>query len=73
VTTLIQYEIQPGDTLAGIANYYGVSVEAILAANSNISQENLPEGVEITIPISTKRMMLQKLFWRRKVDSSEHK
>jgi LysM repeat protein len=64
VITLYQYTIKPGDTLPGIANYYGLSTEAILAANPGLSEDNMPEGTVIIIPISTSRMILRKLLGR---------
>ena len=46
----IRYTIQPGDTLTAIAGKYGVSVNAIIAAN-NISNPNLIQvGQQLIIP-----------------------
>jgi len=44
------YRVQPGDTLSGIAARYGVSVEAIMAANSLPSRSTIYAGQVLTIP-----------------------
>lgn len=45
------YEVQPGDSLAKIANKYGMSVEAIMQANQQILDPNLIKvGQKINIP-----------------------
>ena len=46
------YEVQPGDTLSGIAETHGVTVEEIQAAN-DLSGTDIFVGQEITIPGST--------------------
>ncbi|MPZ98867.1 MAG: LysM peptidoglycan-binding domain-containing protein [Dehalococcoidia bacterium] len=43
------YEVQPGDTLSGIAESYGVTVEDIQAAN-DLSGTDIFVGQELTIP-----------------------
>jgi LysM domain len=43
------YVVQSGDTLGGIAQAKGVTVDAILAANPGLT-ENIRVGQEITIP-----------------------
>lgn len=45
----VTYTVQAGDTLSGIAEQYGTTVEAILEANPGLS-ENLQIGAEIRIP-----------------------
>lgn len=42
--------VQSGDTLSGIAAFYGVSVEAILTANALLDPNVLSIGQEITLP-----------------------
>lgn len=44
--------IRSGDTLFGLAQRYGTSVEAIRTANPSINPENLAPGTEITVPLS---------------------
>ncbi len=49
----MDYVVKPGDTLAGLANRFGVTKEAILAVNPQITNPNLIyAGQHITIPIS---------------------
>lgn len=45
--------IQPGDTLYGIAQRYGITVQAIISANPGIDPNNLPVGQRICIPNPT--------------------
>lgn len=47
---LIEYEIQAGDTFAKLATRYGVSVDAILAANPNVNPSRLQIGQKVRIP-----------------------
>lgn len=49
---MFQYRMQPGDTLYSIANYFDVSVAAILAANSGLFPNRIFPGQVIFIPIS---------------------
>lgn len=42
--------VQSGDTLSGIATFYGVSVDAILEANELLDPNFLSIGQEITLP-----------------------
>ncbi|HRF46345.1 MAG TPA: peptidoglycan DD-metalloendopeptidase family protein [Anaerolineales bacterium] len=49
-TSTAQYEVQPGDTLAGIALQFGVSVEALSAANPAVDPATLQVGQLVTIP-----------------------
>jgi LysM repeat protein len=49
---MLEYTVRPGDTLAKLATYYGVSEEYILSANPILKQQLLPPGTRIRIPIS---------------------
>jgi len=48
--TPVTYVVQKGDTLIGIAVKYGVSVEALQAANNNVQPEFLSIGAVLVIP-----------------------
>jgi LysM repeat protein len=51
VTTATEYVVQPGDTLYAIAQVNGVSLEALLAANMQITDPNLLSvGQTINLP-----------------------
>lgn len=45
------YEIQPDDTVAGIAETFGVTVDAILQANPGLDPSRLVIGERIVIPL----------------------
>lgn len=45
-----QHLVKPGDTLYSISKKYGVSVEAIQAANPSIEGTNIPAGMVLVIP-----------------------
>jgi len=47
---VIEYTIQPGDTLWELAKRYGTSVEAILCLNPGLDPLNLQVGMAIKIP-----------------------
>jgi LysM repeat protein/ribosomal protein L37E len=49
-TTAIRYKVQPGDNLTVIAQRFGVTVEAIVAANGLRDPERLQVGQELIIP-----------------------
>lgn len=49
-TQPVRHNVQPGETLSQIANQYGVSVDAIVAANRLQDPDNLKVGQEIVIP-----------------------
>ncbi len=42
--------VQPGDTLSGIAETYGVPIQAIADANGLVDVDNLKQGQELQIP-----------------------
>lgn len=46
----VQYTVQSGDTLTGVANRYGVSISELAAANNLTTRSNLIRGRTITIP-----------------------
>jgi len=45
------YAVQPGDTLGGIANIYGISVEQIMAENELPNPNILDVGQVLTVPV----------------------
>lgn len=45
-----EHVVRPGDTLYSIAKLYGVTVEAIQAANPSIEGTNIPTGMTLMIP-----------------------
>ena len=47
------HTVQPGQTLYSISRAYGVTVEAIKAANPQIEGNSIPTGVKLIIPDST--------------------
>ena len=47
------HTVQPGQTLYSISRAYGVTVEAIKAANPQIEGTSIPTGVKLIIPEST--------------------
>lgn len=47
---MLNYVIQPGDTLYKIAQMYGVSVQDIINANPNVNPYNLYVGQIIQVP-----------------------
>lgn len=49
---MFQYIIQPGDNLNSVANQFGVTVAAILAANAGLTPQFILPGQIILIPIS---------------------
>lgn len=54
----IEYQIRPGDSLWTIAKAYGISVEAIKAANEEIPDSNLIHiGDSVIIPLSLDNML----------------
>ncbi|MEM1261078.1 MAG: DUF3300 domain-containing protein [Pseudomonadota bacterium] len=42
--------IEAGDTLTDVANYCGVSIEAIVAVNAGVTADNVRAGQSLTIP-----------------------
>lgn len=50
----MQYLIQTGDTLSAIAQRYGTTVDAIMAANPQITnRDKIIAGKTITVPTKT--------------------
>ena len=49
---MVQYTIQPGDTLVGIASRFGVTAEAILAANPGLFPYSFLAGRVILIRVA---------------------
>lgn len=47
----ISYTIRPADTLLGIALDFGVSIQALQAANGHIDPRNLQVGQQLIIPV----------------------
>ncbi len=45
-----EHVVRPGDTLYSLARFYGVTVEAIQAANPSIEGTNIPTGMTLIIP-----------------------
>lgn len=56
---MINYVIQPGDTLYKISQMYGVSVQDIIDANPNINPYNLYVGQIIQVPARPFEFMQQ--------------
>lgn len=50
---IINHTVVSGDTIYTLANQYNTSVNAILAANSNINTSNLIIGTKLVIPIGS--------------------
>jgi LysM repeat protein len=50
VETAQEYVVQAGDTLAAIADQFGVTVEAIVAANELANPDLIQPGDTLTIP-----------------------
>jgi len=48
--TLVEYTVQPGDTLFSIAQKYGTTVEAISQANGIVNPQFIEVGQKLTIP-----------------------
>lgn len=47
-----EYEVQPGETLSEIAADFGVTVDAIVAANPGLDPDNVGAGEVIQIPVA---------------------
>ena len=45
-----EYTVQPGDTLSGIADQFGVTTDAIIAANGIADPDLIQPGDTLTIP-----------------------
>jgi LysM repeat protein len=49
-TTVFTYQVVSGDTLIGIAGRYGITLEALMAANPGVQPSTLQTGEKLTIP-----------------------
>jgi LysM repeat protein len=49
-TTQVSYQVQRGDSLIAIAKRFGVTLDAIIAANNLTNQDQLTEGQVLVIP-----------------------
>lgn len=49
-TVLVYYEVQPGDSLAQIAQSFGVKIEAIVALNDLTDPDHIEVGQILQIP-----------------------
>jgi peptidoglycan endopeptidase LytE len=52
-TTPIEYTVEAGDTITGLAERYGVTALTIIAANGMLNSDSLRVGQELTIPPTT--------------------
>lgn len=64
-----EHVVRPGDTLYSIAKHYGVTVEAIQAANPSIEGTNIPTGMTLVIPESKPALS----FGNKKDDKKDEK
>ncbi|UCH59390.1 MAG: LysM peptidoglycan-binding domain-containing protein [Anaerolineales bacterium] len=49
----VQVEVQPGDTIASIAQAYGVSIEALRQANCDYTFDTIPFQTYLNVPLPT--------------------
>lgn len=68
-----EHVVRPGDTLYSIAKHYGVTVEAIQAANPIIEGTNIPTGITLVIPESVTESKSPLSFTNKKDDKKEDK
>src|SRR4030095_16913388 len=64
-----QHEVRRGETLAAVAKKYGVSVSAIMTANSMRSSKRLRPGQSLMIPLSGSVPV--KMVTRERLDEDE--
>ncbi|MGQ9513059.1 LysM peptidoglycan-binding domain-containing protein [Thermodesulfitimonas sp.] len=50
--TLVQHTVTPGDTFYNLAERYGTTVEAIMAANPGVDPDHLQVGQVVNIPVT---------------------
>ena len=68
-----QYQVQAGETLLGIANRHGVSVQALAAANNMGQGDMLREGRKLTIPAGGKTPKQTQSSNTNKADTKSEK
>lgn len=56
-----RHTVQAGQNLYRIAMKYGVTVQAIIEANPNISEDHVPAGMTLVIPQATKEPIVDAL------------
>lgn len=49
--TFVDYQVLPGDTLAGIAIAFGTTVDAIVIANNLASADQISDGQALRVPV----------------------
>jgi LysM repeat protein len=47
---VVRHTVQPGETMWDIASQYGVTLEALVAANESVDPDRLQPGQELVIP-----------------------
>lgn len=69
--TPIIYTVAEGDTLSGIAERFGVSIDSILVINPDVDPRSLPIGTQLVIPSSADGALplLEPLLTNVKLDS----
>ncbi len=68
-----EHVVRPGDTLYSIAKRYGVTVEAIQAANPSIEGTNIPTGMTLVIPEAATETKSPLNFSNKKDDKKDVK
>lgn len=51
--TPFTYAVQAGDTLSGIAQRFGISLDTLVAANPDVSPNSMSIGIELKIPATS--------------------
>lgn len=68
-----EHVVRPGDTLYSIAKHYGVTVEAIQAANPSIEGTNILTGMTLVIPDASAANKSPLNFTNKKDDKKDGK